>query len=511
MIDHPRYRPPLPVPTTSDMERTSVSGVPVFWQQGPEPLSAGLVFGVGRRDEDFVRGGITHLLEHVVMHEVASPTLECNASVGLSTTEFTITGRPERVADFVRTVCRALSDPPVHRLAVEAGVLQAEGCGPGPLSHALGERYGMRGAGIAALAEPALLAITGDQLRAWAATYFTAANAAVWFTGPVPDGLELPLPAGEPPSRPAAERVRIPLPAWSEHGFDEVVVAAELPIGVASACLVRLVRQRVEDELRHRRGLTYAVNLASERIDESRRHAGMVVEVRPSAVKDAVGAVMDVIARMATEGPTERELLDDLQGTEEWLADPRAVPDKVQSAAESHVRGWSHRSDDSWLADARALTCDDVRDRARLMRQSLLIGVPEDTELDLPGVSELPNSCPDEVTGRLFRRRLTSSAPRGARLIVGDDGAMVTFSDGRRWTVRWDDALGLVDDGDGMWMLVGANGWCVPLAPDDWRHGDEAMEVVRRRIPAELCVKGDPEPDEESASTTGKLAGSRTS
>ncbi len=475
-----------------------MSGIPVFWQQGPEPLSAGLVFGVGRRDEDFVRGGITHLLEHAVMHEVTTPTLECNASVSLSFTEFTVTGRPERAAAFLRSVCELLTDPPVHRLAVEAGVLQAEGCDPGPLAYALGKRYGLRGAGRAAVIDPALLALTAEQVRAWAAEYFTAANAALWLTGPVPDGLELPLPAGRPPVRPNAEQTGIPVPGWAEHYFDEVVAAAELPRGAAPACLAGILRQRVEDELRHRRGLTYAVYLDSEIIDDERRHVGILVQVRPGAVQEAVNAIVGLLNQLACDGPTGQELADYCEGIAELLDDPRAVPDKVQGAAEAHVRHWRYPDDATLLADARAITAEQIREQARQMRRSLLVGVPEGTELHLPGTHELPPGSTVEVTGRVFRRRLMGGAPRGMRLVVGDDGAMIWASDECKWTVRWEDAVGLIDEGNGLFVLMGADGWLVPLKASEWRQGDEALRYVRQRVAAELCVKADPVPDDET-------------
>lgn len=47
--------------------RTSTSGVPTFWTDGPGRFSAGLVFRVGRVDETLVTSGITHLVEHLAL------------------------------------------------------------------------------------------------------------------------------------------------------------------------------------------------------------------------------------------------------------------------------------------------------------------------------------------------------------------------------------------------------------------------------------------------------------
>jgi hypothetical protein len=40
--------------------RTVVDEVPEFVADGPPPFTAGLVFGMGRRDESFAAGGLTH-------------------------------------------------------------------------------------------------------------------------------------------------------------------------------------------------------------------------------------------------------------------------------------------------------------------------------------------------------------------------------------------------------------------------------------------------------------------
>jgi predicted Zn-dependent peptidase len=62
------------------VRQTSIDGVPVFQAEGPLPLTAGLVFGVGRADETFVRGGLTHLVEHLAMSAVGRQTIDANAS-----------------------------------------------------------------------------------------------------------------------------------------------------------------------------------------------------------------------------------------------------------------------------------------------------------------------------------------------------------------------------------------------------------------------------------------------
>ncbi len=105
------------------LHRVEVDGVPVLWREGPPPLQASLQFRVGTADETFVTSGITHAVEHLAMRAVGRWPQEVNGEVGNLLTDFTTSGRPELVADFLAAVCRVLSDLPVDDLALELGVL----------------------------------------------------------------------------------------------------------------------------------------------------------------------------------------------------------------------------------------------------------------------------------------------------------------------------------------------------------------------------------------------------
>jgi hypothetical protein len=53
-------------------------------------------------------------------------------------------------------------------------------------------------------------------------------------------------------------------------------------------------------------------------------------------------------------------------------------------------------------------------------------------------------------------------------------------------TVRYADALGLLETAAGEWLLVGSDGTSVPLSPGDWRDGSSAVDLVRAAVPAAL-------------------------
>ncbi|MFW3169421.1 hypothetical protein [Geodermatophilus sp. CPCC 206100] len=480
------------------MRELTIDGIPAFVADGPAPLSAGLVFAVGRRDESFVRGGLTHLVEHLAMSALPRTTLDANASVGLSVTEFTATGSPEQVAAFLRGVCAALADPPTDRLAVEAGVLRTEaGTTTLPATAALlGQRYGSAGLGLAAMREPALRSLTAEDVRSWARDWFVRGNAALWLSGPVPEDLVLPLADGPRPERPAQHRRELPTPAWTELPFDgSVAVGAEVPTTPALGTTLAVLRERVEEELRHRRGVAYTVAADRLVVDAWTDFAGLVTDARAGQETVAARLVWRELDRLATEGPRPEELHRERDRLAAFLADPRSGAETAAGAARSAVGGLPVMTAATLRAQADAVTSEEVRAAAAALRGAAVLGLPGGAEPPA-GLPRLPEGSADVVAGRAFPPRRGSAVPRGAVLVVGEDGLSLSLGEGGQATVRWPEVVGLVRCGSRAWTLVGRAGLDVLLVAADWRDGEEALAMVRAAVPAELQVADDDSDDD---------------
>ena len=477
------------------MQRNLVDGVPVLWTSGAAPFTAGLVFGVGRRDETFARGGLTHLVEHLAMGALGRTTLECNATVDLTTTEFVASGKPERVVDFLRRVCQALAGLPLDRLAVEADVLRTEdGVVAAPAVGALlAERYGARGVGLAGFREPALRALSAQDVQEWAAARFVRANAALWLTSEPPQGLSLPLPEGTPPTRTPQELRPLTVPALVEHPVGgSVALGAEVDRLRGLGATARILRDRVEDDLRHRRGLSYTVDTDQVLVEARRRFAVVTADCRDGQEAVAARALWQGLVRLAESGATEQELAHDRESLQEYLSDPRSDAEEVHAAAVAEVTGIEHRTSEQLRRESDELTAEQVRAAAAAVRDGALLGVPAGVEVSLPALTRLPEWSPEVVDGEAYaRRRRGSDAPRGARLVVGTEGVSAVLGGGEQLTVRYDDVVALLEVGPSEWSLVGVDGVCVPLDPSDWRDGQRAVAQVRERVPAELQVPAD--------------------
>lgn len=476
------------------MERSLVDGVPVLWAPAPGPLTAGLVLGVGRRDESVVRGGLTHLVEHLVMRSLGRTTLDCNATVDVTSTQFTATGSPEQVAGFLRAVCAALADLPTDGLSAEAGVLRAEAGMPAPpaVGALLSELYGAHGVGLSGFREPALHAITAEDVRSWATTRFVRANAALWLSGPPPADLALPLPDGPRPSPTASPARDLPLPALVEIGPEGLVaLGAEAPYDVAVGAACRVLRTRVEDELRHRRGLSYVVTLEQTPVSPDRRFVTVTTDCHDGREPVAARALWQELRRLADSGPTAEELAHDQEGLAAYVDDPRAVLEELHEAAVAEVTGGTFVAAAELRERLRRVTPAEVAAAAATLRDGALVGVPFDTEVTLSGAPRLSTWSAEILPGEAFARRRSGDAPRGARLVVGDEGVSVVLSPAEVLTVRWTEARALLELGPGEWSLLGADGINVPLSAVDWQSGEQAVERVRAAVPAELQAQAD--------------------
>ncbi len=476
------------------MRLTSIDGIRAFAADGPPPFSAGLLFGVGRRDESFLRGGLTHLVEHLTMRTVGRTALAANASVDLTATEFTATGPVDQVADFLSSVCRALADLPLDQLAVEADILRAEGgpMAPPGVATLLERLYGLDGIGLAAVSDPALRSLTAEDVREWARRWFCRQNAALWASGPGLEELTLPLPDGAVPDRAPQGRRTVPTPAWTADVLGNgVVLGAEVAAGPALPTTTGILRARLEDQLRHRRGLAYSATAEALPVSADRRLVVLSADVRPGQEDLAASVLWAEVRRLADEGPGEGDLEHERALLAAYLADPRSAVEEVRAQATAVVTGIPVQTPGELRTAAGAWTPDAVREAAAAVRDAAVLALPMGSEAAPAGLERMPEWSVEGVTGREFRPRRKSFLPRGARLVVGDEGASLVQSPDERLTVRWADTVGLVRTWADEWLLVGRDGTTVRLAAADWRDGARAVELARAAVRSDLQAVGD--------------------
>ena len=93
------------------IHQAEVDGVPTLFAPDDGPVRAGLVFRVGQADETLPTAGMTHLLEHLVLHRIGMTSHRANGSTEAFTTTFLMQGSPSGVGG-CRPATTSLTIPP---------------------------------------------------------------------------------------------------------------------------------------------------------------------------------------------------------------------------------------------------------------------------------------------------------------------------------------------------------------------------------------------------------------
>ena len=462
---------------------STVNGIPALWTDGPPPYTAALVVRAGAQDETVPTVGIGHLVEHLVMSGQPRTTLDVNASVDDVVTVFHATGERDEVAAWLARVCDAVHDLPLDRIALEAGVLDAEdGDSVHPaVAWAAGARFCAEGAGMLGRPGPPHRGLTGKQVVDFTRRHYTAANAVVVATGPPPQHPGIRLPQGERPEPGRAEEVRLALPAYLSG--PPIPIASWLVRRSATApVLAGLVGDLLTDALRHREGIVYDVGIGSTPLSSERGLAVLWADGSEADQPRILGKVVEVLRGLAQDGPSEDDLTHQKNVARAQLNDPRDLVEHLLVGAYRLLEGRTPLSVEDEVAQVEAVTADDVREAAGAAVASLLLAGSEPQPEGIAGIpdrsDEDVSDCPP-VEGRTWKRRLLSTAPRDLRVVIGDEGFAQTAV-GHRNGGRWADLVG-VAKGPGFRAMILRTGDQVMVWPRSFADGDGLAAEIDRR------------------------------
>jgi zinc protease len=463
--------------------RTEVDGVPTFWAEAGTGLQAGLVFRVGRADETLARGGISHLVEHLALHQVGQTDYHFNGTTGPITTTYFTQGDPDEIAQFLAAVCRALRDLPMDRLLTERGILRTEWSGRtrGLTEPLLVWRYGPATFGLPTYREYGLEDLTPDDLRSWAARWCTRGNAALWVTGgPPPRQLRLDLPDGPRMAVPEPSSALPRTPAFFSADVDGVAFDAVVRRTSAAGLFGALLDRWMHATLRRERGTSYAAWATYQPRDGEHGVVTAAADAPADKQGEVTAAFVDLLAGIAAGSVAEDDLRAVRARARDALSRPEAAAALVPNAAVNLLTGGPVLTARQIRDELEALTIEHVQAVAEEALASGLLMVPAGQSVGRAGFVPAPAWSSTAVTGRSVKS-LDYPVDR-RRLLVGSDG--LSLVDGRRVaTVRFADCVGMLAWPDGARSLFGADAMNVHVEPRLWRLPAGALQHVDMAIP----------------------------
>ncbi|WP_122262564.1 M16 family metallopeptidase [Ornithinimicrobium cerasi] len=429
------------------MRRSEHHGIPVLTMDGAAPLFGALMIRAGALDETARTTQISHVLEHLAHTRLPRTHLDHNATVTPSTTVFHATGRPGAVADHLNAIAEALRDLPLEHLARELDVVDVEaGVSAHPaIGLSAGVRFGSQGPGLIGGGPAPVTTLTEQHLREYASRHVSRDNAVLVFSGEVPGNLDVRLPAGTRNVRVVPEPLQLELPGVVGSPAPFPILSYVLPRDDRAWLLGAILEDRVTQELRHRRGMSYSVEGDVLHLGDRVLVAHMP-DGREGQERALAEQLWASLRELADHGPSEEELEHAVGAFAEAVHDPRAVPDHLLTAASALLVGETPQAPEDVLDDLRGVTPDQVRRWAGVAVEGSLMLMPtegpEATPESLPGLPVVPDPPSDSpVEGRAFRRRAVALlAPSDLRAVVGPDGISLTAR-AYTWAAAWEDVV----------------------------------------------------------------------
>ncbi|MFC5925795.1 M16 family metallopeptidase [Micromonospora vulcania] len=467
------------------IQHLDVDGVPTLLAPTGGPMHAGLTFRVGTADETLGRAGITHLLEHLALAPLGLADYHVNGSTAQVFTTFHTQGSGADIAAFLTAVCGHLSDLPLARLDVEKEILRTEWSSRGaaatddiPLW-----RYGARDYGLTSYPEWGLGALTADDLRQWAARWFTRENAVLWIAGgQVPAGLRLALPAGTRQPVPVASSALPRTPAYFVGGSRAVVLDSVVRRRTAASVFAGVLERELYRSLRQDAGLSYTTTTGYEPRGDGYASLRALADALAEKQGAVLGGFVDVLAKLRVGRIDQADLDATIAKREDFLGIAEIDAARLPSYALNVLTGEPNLGVDEYRAELKAVDLAALHEVAGEVMASALLMVPGRLTADWAGFVAAPTHSTSAVYGTTYTSREGSGALR-----IGDDGVSYLGSDGVL-TIRYDECAAMLAWPDGARQLIGSDAIVLHIEPTMFNLHSAALPILDAKVPADRQV-----------------------
>lgn len=467
-----------------------------------------LAFRVGVVDETLPIRGVTHVVEHLAMYgpmQNAEMANRMNARVELHRTRFFADGTESEIAAFLAEVTSNLAALPLDRLDNEKKILRTEGVNKpiGSTKRIWTFRFGARGLGLADYEEFGLRSLSPDRVAGWAAANFTSGNAALWLSGPPPEGLRLNLPQGPRRTVPSVVPLDFPTPAIYPQGDRWVVMSMLGARGVPLAIGAQVLDARVRDSVRIQQSLAYEVRAGYQRADNTTAEVTAFADSLIQNSRAAAEALVAVTRTLAQEGPTTAELANAVADRRRMAQGPDAELGRLDQRVIEELEGLEPKTNADLDAEMDALTPDSVAQALRSAFKTSCIGVPNDVVSSIDGFTPIPTGNGVRFTGTQVTASL--GAEHEDVIDYSEEGISLTSPDQTTTGMKWQDVAVGMSWNDGERTLIGLDGLGFRIVPERWKNPEPLIKQILASVPGDLWVPmDDPDGAQEKATKPAK-------
>jgi hypothetical protein len=478
--------------------RSVVDGVPVYssgFTPGPQTLA--LLFRVGVVDETLNRRGVTHLVEHLALQKLRGAPYPFNGMVRPTFTVFAASGSPDELIGFVAAVCEGLRNLPLDRLRQEVQVLTTEGQGR-PVAVAdsmLLIHCGYARYGCTALPELGLARVRDADVAGWAAATFTRENAAVWITGSVPEGLAINLPAGTRLEVPEPTQVEsLGRSVWVPGQPGRVVLSALTDWSLELNASAGACHHRLMERLRFDKGISYAPKADVNRLTARTGHWIAAADCVATATDQTTVAILDIVSKMAAEGPLESDLAPGLEAARRAFSAPESIRSLLDQWACCELCGIENKTMADLLDEVEALDRREVAAATTRALQAAVLVVPEGCAPSAPGFQPRVRPSSSVVSGRMFRKQPRPFFGFGGQknennyVAINQDAISLVNDKGVATTLYFNACAGLLKYREGRRLLLGDNGVGLEFVPHEWPDGAEIGSLLDAAMPDDRII-----------------------
>lgn len=468
------------------IRQLDVDGVPALLAPTTGPTHAGLMFRVGQADEILAQRGITHLLEHLVLHPLGTADYHYNGTTGVVVTHFHLQGSVDDITTFLTGVCQSLRELPASRLDTEKAILRTEwnnratsALDPMPLW-----RYGARGYGLVSFPEWGLQAASIDDLQDWTRSYFTRENAVLWLAGAdLPAGLRLDLPSGQRMPVPTASSALPLTPAFFAGSGGLTAIDAVVARRIAASVFTGVLERELFRALRQRDGLSYTATTNYEPRGDGYATITALADALPEKQDAVLGGFIDVLAKIRVGRIDDADIAAVISKAAEALSTAEADSARLPSAAFNLLTGQRVDSSDDLLRQLKEVTPEAVHKVATEAFAASLLMTPGGRTADWAGFVPAPTGSAELVTG-------TDHPGLGRlaqRLVVGADGVSLVSNDSDEFaTVHYDRCAAMLAWPDGGRQLIGDDGISIRVEPTLYQG--VATQLVDEAVSTQIRV-----------------------